>query len=202
MGFRPTTDSLQSSRGGIGDISSAGGVVGGQVGYNRQMGSVVLGVEADIQGSGLKGQKTGTLSNPNGTYNPISGTAELDVKTFGTLRGRLGVAADKWLIYGTGGLAVAQVDYAFFVRELGGVPLFQSQLASQKVRSGTAWGGGVEYGLDRYTVRLEYLNVNLGSVDATGPVTLISNGTQFDTARAGALKAGFQTLRVGLSARF
>ena len=183
-------------------MTSNGGLVGGHLGYNKQMGSLLLGVEGDIQGGSLKGRTNGTLSNPNGTFNPIAATAALDMHTFSTLRGRIGVAVDKWLIFGTGGLALARVDYGFNVQELGGGALFRSALSSQKSMSGMVWGGGVEYALDRYSVKLEYLNANLGSIGATGPVTIIQTGTPVDTASAGALKSGFQTLRAGVSARF
>jgi outer membrane immunogenic protein len=89
---------------------------GGQVGYNWQMQTLVLGVEADIQAAGQKG----TLSFNTPAVCPMnaalpctagSGNIEQKLPWFGTVRGRLGVTPTAtWLLYVTGGLAYGEVD--------------------------------------------------------------------------------------------
>ena len=89
------------------DSEDDGGFVGGaQIGYNYQIGSFVVGVEADIQWA----------DTDNGVYVaflPAGAPRTLLPRTFdnnlsdwvGTGRRRLGVAFDRVLVYGTGGLA-------------------------------------------------------------------------------------------------
>jgi outer membrane immunogenic protein len=73
------------------------GFLGGvQAGYNWQTGPVVFGVEADFQGSTARGSVTAT---PGGAT--LTGTDKQD--WFGTIRGRLGYAFDRSMVYVTGG---------------------------------------------------------------------------------------------------
>ena len=94
-----------------------GGLGGGQIGYNFQASeSLVLGVEADISGTSISG---GDSQQTNGGAVHPAEFAEVseDLKYFGTVRGRIGYAARNWLVYATGGLAFAQVDYGYSVSE-------------------------------------------------------------------------------------
>ena len=115
------------------DSNTAGlnGVVGGgQLGYNYQLNrSWVVGVEADIQGSGERGSKTFVSQSSASTCAfvnvnffgtctqtvPLSGLAvtnyDAKIGWFGTLRGRAGISlTDQILLYGTGGLAYGAVE--------------------------------------------------------------------------------------------
>ena len=64
-------------------------LLGGTVGFNLQRGNLVGGIETDI----------GTNVSDWNTY-------------YGTVRGRLGLAAGSWLFYGTGGYAYAGASCA------------------------------------------------------------------------------------------
>src|SRR5690348_946995 len=91
------------------DSNKLKGVIGGvQAGYNWQFNpNWLLGVEADFQASGQKGT-TGygaTIIIPSGLgNNPATVTDSHKLDWFGTVRGRLGVTSDRWLVYATGGL--------------------------------------------------------------------------------------------------
>lgn len=92
------------------------GFLGGvQVGFNWQAGVWVFGVEADISFADVNGASTlgPTLAFPG--LAPIPGstyTSNWDMNWFGTVRGRLGfTAANTLLLYVTGGLAYADIDY-------------------------------------------------------------------------------------------
>ncbi len=77
-----------------------GGMVGGQLGYNWQFGQFVYGVEGDGDWTDLRG--TNVANCPFAfckTRNDFLATA----------RGRFGFAADRWLPYVTGGLAVGNI---------------------------------------------------------------------------------------------
>jgi outer membrane immunogenic protein len=83
---------------------------GGQIGYNYQIGSFVVGIETDIQWADTDDDEIVTFV-PNagfaGTFVPgvFSSNAP---EWWGSLRARLGVAVDRFLIYGTGGLAYTE----------------------------------------------------------------------------------------------
>ena len=85
-------------------LSPSGGFGGGQIGYNSQgafgLGRPwVLGVETDIQGSGISDSAVLSL-----------GSVEKSLNWFGTVRGRIGYAFGCTLFYFTGGLAYGQVE--------------------------------------------------------------------------------------------
>src|SRR5271165_847298 len=86
---------------GFGGLSPSGGFGGGQIGYNWQgvwHPHLVLGVEADFQGAGIDDSKT------------VSGTTfKSSLDYFGTVRGRIGYAFDRALVYATGGFAYGDV---------------------------------------------------------------------------------------------
>ncbi len=79
--------------------SPKGFLVGGTLGYNYQTGSFVWGLEGDI-----------AWSDVNGSVNCGLGlTCETANRWFGTARGRLGYAFDRFMPYVTGGAAFGEV---------------------------------------------------------------------------------------------
>ena len=91
----------RGNRGNGGDDSSILG--GAQIGYNMQFGMFVAGVEADAQAIDFARINPVLVPGRNNRFNR-NNDDEVDV--FGTVRGRLGLAAfDRGLIYATGGLA-------------------------------------------------------------------------------------------------
>src|SRR5215212_8740373 len=84
----------------------SGFVGGGQIGYNMQFGSFVLGAEADLQYADLGGK--GRYIQRAGAWYNIGNGGGLDY--FGTVRARLGLAIDRALVYGTGGFAYGGGD--------------------------------------------------------------------------------------------
>ncbi|MBS9478606.1 outer membrane protein [Ancylobacter radicis] len=112
---------------------------GGQIGYNIQLdNNIVLGVEADIQGSSLKDSAFGV---------------EQKMDYFGTVRARLGYAFDNVMPYVTGGWAWGHNEVT---NDFTGV-------SSSNTLSGWTIGGGVEYAFaNNWTVKAEYLYMDLG----------------------------------------
>jgi len=134
------------------DDNGDGFVGGGQIGYNYQIGSFVVGLEADLQWADLGGSN-GTAAFPAqwGLYafEPAGVAGGLD--WFGTVRARVGVAFDRALIYATGGFAYggSDDDNDFFSN-------------NDDVRTGWALGAGVEYAFtNNLTAGIEGLWVNL-----------------------------------------
>ena len=90
------------------------GVHGGfQVGSNWVSGSLVGGFETDISWTNMSGTALVTpITQNNGSPWQGTLTAHQDTDWFGTLRARLGGSVGRALIYGTGGLAYAKVNYS------------------------------------------------------------------------------------------
>jgi outer membrane immunogenic protein len=154
------------------------GVVGGvQVGYVWQMGSLVTGVEADFQGSGIKGSASQSTLHPRPDSTAIDGgfrSTEERLKWFGTVRGRLGMTiTPDLLVYGTGGLAYGEVSNSANTRvfDNDGSTNFPVDFPASvsKVRAGWAAGAGAEWMFaSKWSARIEYLHVDLGNVSAIG----------------------------------
>jgi outer membrane immunogenic protein len=120
------------------------GIFGGiQGGYNWQMNSLVLGVEADIQ------------ANSANKRFPLSATTGFrdSVPMFGSLRARAGFAADRALFYVTGGLGYATLSTKFY-----DTVTPANNLSASTTRFGYTVGAGIEYAItNNWTVKGEYL---------------------------------------------
>jgi outer membrane immunogenic protein len=170
------TFSSPGGGGAFGNLAPDGWYGGGQVGYNAQFDRLVLGVEADLQGADISDSTSGV--GPAGFS-----TANVDVNWFSTVRGRVGYAAGPALLYVTGGLAFADVDYSVTAP---GVTLSKSS-----IKTGYALGGGIEWAFDpNWSLKSEYLFVDLGDE------ALSSGGF---SSRS---ETEFRTVRVGLNYRF
>jgi outer membrane immunogenic protein len=168
IGFLPTPDLFLVQNASLNNKPK--GVIGGvQAGYNWQMGSLVTGFEADIQGSGINKGNAGpitAISLPSGLpFIPSSLTSRQELSWFGTVRGRLGAAlTPDLLLYGTGGLAYGEIKatgHAFFPAD---IPDFFHPSVS-KIKAGWTAGAGAEWMFARnWSAKAEYLFVDLGKV--------------------------------------
>lgn len=140
-----------------------GGSVGGQIGYNWQVGEVVFGVEADLQYADL----TDDYSFLNGSR------VRTNLDYFGTVRARLGYAFDMFLPYVTGGLAYGKnkVNFDYSIPD-----------SADNTHVGYTVGGGVEYAFSpNWSTKVEYLWTDLGDETYIGRKVDVS----FSTVRAG-----------------
>lgn len=130
-----------------------GALVGGQVGYNWQTGNWVFGIEGDIQKSWQEESASATV--PGGLA-----TIKGEFPWFATLRGRLGYAWDRHLLYATGGAAWVNVKLS---GTLAGATASDSDTTF-------AWtiGGGWEWMFyDRWSAKAEYLYLDTGDTTVT-----------------------------------
>jgi outer membrane immunogenic protein len=172
-------------------LNPLGAVGGGQIGYNWQLpksafGSLVLGVEADIQGTGMRDNFNcliGCLPTQNNNFNQ-----RLD--WFGTVRARAGIATGPVLTYVTAGWAYGSVKTTL-TETVGTTGTF----TSSQNRGGWTWGSGVEASLGgNWTGKIEYLWIDLGDRLDTG---IALNG--FGQAMSTDIRE--QIFRVGLNYR-
>jgi outer membrane immunogenic protein len=134
---------------------------GAQLGYNYQIGQFVVGVETDINYVDSDQTSGATLGVAALGLTGVS-TARSELSYLGTVRGRLGFAYDRALIYVTGGLAYGEVknSASFSVAGLG------ATWGGSKSDTQTGWtlGGGVEYAFtNNLTAKAEYLYYDLGN---------------------------------------
>ncbi|BCP52799.1 porin [Kaistia sp. 32K] len=163
---------------------------GGQVGYNYQFDNrLVLGVEADVSFGSLKDDIDTVIGDPSEAAVEIAYSTKID--TFGTVRGRLGYAADRFLPYVTGGLAWARADLAFSnTITVDGQQLVHNAASNKQTYTGWTIGAGVEYAVtNNITAKLDYLYADLGSRD-------------FDLGTPVQADLKVQTVQVGLNYKF
>jgi outer membrane immunogenic protein len=171
-GFPDITTVTTTSLLATGKADVDGWLGGVQAGYNWQAGRLVLGVEADIQATGQDGGVIVcvALGCPAGS---VFATANYSLDWFGTLRGRVGYALDRFLIYGTGGLAVGKISTDYVLGFNGGP---QVLFSDDVTRTGWVVGGGVEAFVTRnWTVKGEYLYMDLGDISVFGGGATTSN---------------------------
>ncbi len=159
------------------DAEREGFVFGGQIGGNVQFGMFVAGIEADIQYTDLNSRTTINL-NPGGLLFPSQTVARSDMEFLGTVRGRIGLAFDRVMVYGTGGLAYGDVSNRVsltFTPPPGGGAAFTYAGTTNNdddLAVGYTVGGGVEFAItNNLTIKGEYLYYDLGrqNVLLTGP---------------------------------
>lgn len=170
----------------------ADGFTGGlQGGYNYQINSFVVGLEGDFNFVGAKKTLSPEVFSPGNVI--LSSSSK--VEWLATIRGRLGLAFDRFLIYGTGGVAFASVKVTDQIDfRPNGAPSVGLAGSSSNTRTGYVLGGGVEYAFtNNWTVKAEYLYVDLGKTNYShGAVTGVpssnaelSNKTKLNIARIG-----------------
>ncbi|WP_332691414.1 outer membrane protein [Bosea sp. (in: a-proteobacteria)] len=142
---------------------------GGQIGYNYQIGRVVVGVEADLQylDARQSSWQAATLNNAFSSAT-ITTTAQASVDWLGTLRLRAGYEVfDRTLVYATGGLAYGRTKNRTTITSTGfdddGPFLGAWSGSKHDNRVGWALGAGVEYAItNNLTLKGEYLYYDLG----------------------------------------
>ena len=129
---------------------------------------------------------------------------------FGTLRARFGFTPSRrWLVYGTGGLAFAEIKDSLTEGPVGGGAGGLTASANT-TRAGFAVGGGVEAALtNRWSLKLEYLYMGFGTLGLAGagaPVTTTTfNGPRIETIATSTTTSTLSTrvsdnvVRVGLN---
>jgi outer membrane immunogenic protein len=148
---------------GLFQITPEGVIGGAHVGYNLQYNPwLVLGVEGNVDGTSLRHAVTVPVNDVFGNTGTLTANSKADVQ--GAIRGRVGIAFDRALIYGTGGVAftgfnTTLVDGTGFFT---GVP--GTNASFSKTRAGWTAGGGLEYAVtDNWWVRAEYRYSNFGT---------------------------------------
>jgi outer membrane immunogenic protein len=190
-GIRDRQD-LSSPTFALSVTDSANGIVGGgHLGCNYQVNQIVFGVEGDLEASSIK--DSFTIGPP---FVNTTGTERLQWQ--GSVRGRLGIAVNQLLWYGTGGVAFGHFTDTYCtlvagVCQIGGPGFFDSVSST---RTGWTVGGGLQYAYNNHwSSRIEYRFTNFGNHTNALNNFLAPPGTSIDHVVE-------HSVRVGLSYRF
>ena len=129
------------------------------VGANYQFNRLVIGVEGDWQRANLTGnnQQEAALGAV-GTFPGGPFTMSTTIKNYESVRGRFGVALDRFLVFGTGGFAWGDPSVSYAL--LGSAPFATNATNA----NGWTAGVGLDYALTyNVTGRIEYRYTNLGT---------------------------------------
>ena len=155
---------------------SNGWLFGATVGFNQQTGNFVWGFEGDFDYTLIKGNPT------NSTVTLCTGGCEVKNVFFGTARGRLGYAMDRFLPFITGGGAIGSLKIS-------------STSGASETNTPIGWtvGAGLEYALEGgWSAKIDYLYTQFSSTTCTAATC----GVDTD------YKLKFSTVRGGINYRF
>ena len=160
-------------------FKETGAMAGGQMGINWQFArSMVIGVEGTYDWTNIGGKAT----CPDG-----DSTCKTRFNSTADISGRLGFAFNRFLLYGKGGVAFADMKHT-------SASLIDPSLSAGSgydVKTGYLVGGGFEYAItDHISWKLEYDYSNFGSVDYTLSNPAGAAGSITETQSMSAVKAG------------
>jgi outer membrane immunogenic protein len=137
----PFTVTTQSLMGGL------------HAGYNLQVSQWVFGVEGSVDWLNLN------KSYMVGICPLFCAAATTNSNVQASVRGRVGIAFDRALFYGTGGLAVAEITNTYNTTAFGG-----GFASISRQRDGWTAGGGIAYAVtNNLSLRVEYRYSDFGS---------------------------------------
>jgi outer membrane immunogenic protein len=161
-------------------VDMTGVIGGGHIGYNMQFNQWVIGVEGSVDGTDLKSAFT------VGVCPLFCGNATTKLGLQSSVRGRVGVAFDRILLYATGGVAFADIKNTYDTTAFGG-----GFASIDKTHTGWTAGGGLAYAVtNNWSLRAEYRYSDFGSfIDKSSvaffPATNLNRHVTESQAQAG-----------------
>ena len=143
--------------GTTGTFPTSGFLVGGTAGVNYQIAEYVFGIEGDGDWTNLRGNSGSTCGAISAVVTPPV-SCKTQSQWLATVRGRVGYAFDRILLYGTAGAAFGNVQTG----------LNPQSTFDSPVEAGWTVGAGVEVALaENWTAKAEYLFVDLPNATCT-----------------------------------
>jgi outer membrane immunogenic protein len=146
--------------------NSDGAVGGGHVGYNMQFNQFVIGLEGDVDGSAINNSIYRDPFIGGVLFIPTNVGVSYGLQA--SIRGRIGYAWDRVLLYATGGVAFARINGDIYT------PFGYD--STSNLRTGWTLGAGLEYAVsNNWSLRAEYRYAQFGTSniyasDAYGPL--------------------------------
>ncbi len=164
-----------------GSGNANGSIAGGQIGFNVQNGTWVVGGEISASWANLDGYaKCATGTGPSSSY-----VCHSRIDALATATGRVGRTYGNLLVYSLAGFAVAKEKHDAY--QAFGTDIFHGSAT----RTGYVLGSGLEYALTpAWSAKLEYNYIDLGNktvalTDASGSVSNVSIGQQLQLVKMG-----------------
>lgn len=201
--FCPNKPNCSSIAGEITDTGADSAFIGGaQIGFNYALTNRwVIGLEADLAAFDFSVSRTPASSKADWGADTL---VMVEMSWLATVRGRVGYAADRWMIYATGGLALTDGRY----RNYDFCDDIQAQCGSglmdARGETTTGWtvGGGLEMAFtDNWTAKAEYLFMRFDGSLYTGTARFpeAGGGVETEDYRFSASPADLQLFRIGLN---
>lgn len=178
------TTAMDGTAGGIPatesvDMNIKNFLLGAQVGFNYQFDNrFIVGVEVDYSKMRLGGfQEALATEGIFPAQRNLQARTEYELSWMATIRGRVGYAFDRMLVYGTGGLALLnekqwrdQYRSNSNASALQGTTVLAFTEFAEKQRTGWTIGAGAEYAIDgNWSVKGEYAYTEFGEEDFDFP---------------------------------
>lgn len=173
----------------------SGGLAGGQVGYNYQVSSWVLGLQGDLAWNGARGSVICNPVDPAVVFTPLTRCLS-NADWLASVTGRVGYAWNASLIYVKGGAAWTRETYGFDRANglAADIPFFRGT----RTNSGWTVGTGLEFGLTpNWSLFAEYNYYDFGRYTVTFDNVFSGPGTTTLTVRN-----DMHTAKVGFNYRF
>lgn len=155
---------------------AAGFLGGGQIGINKQIASLVFGVELEGSWANINGTQALTTGSTGPFFlGTLTDKANSRLDGMVSFAGRAGLAADSWFVFAKGGLAGVWQTHSLdrTLSDVFGFTMVQN-VSGREFRTAPMIGLGAEYALDaHWSVKAEYdyLRLNTKTVPLSGPAT-------------------------------
>lgn len=148
----------------LGSFDNAGFIGGGQIGYNWQFGSFVIGAETGLDWIGKSSSHSFSETIPGAYTN--SGGDKSSVEWLGTVKLKAGYALDRLLPYVMAGFAYGEGKASSHSVGYDGSTYDNFSGSSSSIRTGWVAGGGLDYWLGaQWTLRVEGFYYDLGTAN-------------------------------------
>jgi len=160
VGFDPVSRLLVSS---IIRNNPNGVIGGGHLGFQVQPNQLVLGIEGSVDGTSLNSNSAvGTIPF---VFRGSQFSASLSNGVQGSIRGKIGIAWDRFLVYGTGGVSLGGFNTNFELTAASARPPFFAAATTSSTRVGWTAGGGIQYAAaNNWWYFIEYRFTDFGTL--------------------------------------
>jgi outer membrane immunogenic protein len=151
---------------GTGNVSPSGFVGGLTGGYNWQHDSFVFGLEADFDSLNADDSRSASDIYPCCGPTDFTVTETTKASNLFTVRGRVGIASNKSLLYVTAGWAQAKIKVDDLFTDT--FATAHENFSDSRTKSDWIYGVGYEHAYnDKWSFKLEYLHADFGKVTGT-----------------------------------
>ena len=161
---------------------------------------MVAGIELDFESF----RSAGSIATSAPLFGAIQTVnSSINTQWLFTARPRLGVAANNWLFYGTGGLAVTRLSATWSYSTNFNAPCDCESGSASSTKDGWVLGGGIESALPgKWLIGVEYLYTKFGSISATSNNLMIPGGITWTDTFNHSIDLNTNIVRARLSKQF